>query len=217
MIDKILGFLKPQIKEQARETLEPAGLRKIKLGLIVGHDSKEGGAALTGTPFNEYHYNLEVANLAKKFAEDKFIDIEVEVITRDKIGMLGAYKKAEQLGCDFVIELHFNAFNRTARGTETLTSADQDSRDFAEVVHARCISTFKRTGGTGDRGVRVLSRNDRGGKNVYAFKGPSCLVEPFFGDHPDEAVLALSLQTQYAKDLVDCVRKYAMRIKLLTA
>ena len=212
---KLIG-LKKTAKIPEREVLAPQESRMVRLGLIVGHDNKEGGAALVGTQLNEYLYNTDVAWKAQEYAKEHehLLGIDVVVITRDKIGISGAYKKATDLDCDFVIELHFNAANKTARGTETLCSADRDSRDFAKAVHAACLAAFRKDG-MHDRGVKVLSKSDRGGRNVYAFKGPSCLVEPFFGDNPNESILATVFQYQYAKHLVRAVEKYARNIGLL--
>lgn len=194
-------------KKPGRETPEPDAILKSMLVLIVGHERKAPGAAFALGGY-EYHYNLKVAEIAKVYAGVNYPGIRVEVVLRDGIGISGAYKKANALRPDACIELHFNAFNKRAFGTETLCTVDYKDRGFAHMVHRAMCSIFEREGLS--RGVKVLPRSARGGGNIYSMPAyANCLVEPFFGDNPDEARLAQNKQTEYAHCLVDAFAAWA--------
>jgi len=182
---------------------------ELKIGLIVGHEKKAQGAVMPA-PYrlSEYAYNSEIAQLAKDYA--KRIGVTAEIIFRDGIGISGAYKKAKSLGVDCVIELHFNAYNGTVSGTETLCSNEGADKQFANFVHNHVCNVFDRKPGAGDRGVKTLSATDRGGSNVHALPNvPNCLIEGFFGDNPKEAKMALERKEQYAHALIDACVEWA--------
>jgi N-acetylmuramoyl-L-alanine amidase len=182
--------------------------RQFHLGVIVGHTKDSPGAALVGQGIFEYQFNTEIANMMKRLAPR---ELKVDVIFRDGVGIAGAYAKAEQLGCDGVIELHFNAFNGQAFGTETLCTQDANDVEFAHIVQKAMCDVYGRTG-KGNRGVLVISRSARGGGNVHAFRtGANCLTEPFFGDNPSEVRMALAKKTEYAQCLLQATLLYARK------
>jgi N-acetylmuramoyl-L-alanine amidase len=141
----------------------------------------------------------------------------MKIILRDGIGISGAYRVARELKCDAVIELHFNAFNGKASGTETLCTVNDKDKKFAKLVQVAMCKVFDRKpGNAGDRGVKVISRSDRGGGNVYGIEqAANCLVEPFFGDNYNEAKMALECFDSYAKCLLDATKQWAVDVDLL--
>lgn len=198
--------IKPQPSEEIPDLPLPT-TGGIKLGVIVGHTKESPGAALKGTGLYEYQFNTEIASLIKKHAPTW---MQVETIFRDGVGISGAYLKAASIGCDVVIELHFNAYNGTVQGTETLCTQDSDDIEFAHLVQKAVSAVFERPGNS--RGVKVISASARGGGNVHAFKqGPNCLIEPFFGDNDLEVIKALAKKDAYAKALVSAVVLYARK------
>ena len=202
----------PQLEPQDEDTVAPIK-GKLKLGLIVGHTKMQKGSKMA-EPFSryEYDYNEEVAKAAKKYSE-KYPNMEVEVIYRDHVGIHGAYVWAEQLGCDAVIELHFNAFNGKEQGTLTLCTADVSDVEFAHTIHKGLCALFARDGDS--RGIRAISRNSRGA-NVHLFpNGVNCLVEPFFGDNKDDASKGVLLMDKYAEVLIDSVYLWGKKVDLL--
>ena len=182
-----------------RETPSIKEVQQFKLGLIVGHTKKDQGAVMKNK-VTEYQYNSQVAEACKKLSDEH---LKVEVIYRDGIGISGAYAKADKLKCDYVIELHFNAFNKKATGTETLCSNDDKDYDFALSVHTMLCKLFDRGGSS--RGVKKIPRSGRGGQSCYSYpNGKNCLVEPFFGDAETE--LAMKKQELYAEELFNHVK-----------
>jgi N-acetylmuramoyl-L-alanine amidase len=198
---------------ETRETPAPDAKLKPVLVLIVGHERKAPGAAFALGGY-EYHYNSKVAELAKGFAGVAYPGIRVEVVFRDGVGIAGAYKKANALKPDACIELHYNAFNKVALGTETLCTVDSKDQGFAKIVHKNICVVFERGGMS--RGVKVLPRSARGGGNIYAMPAYSnCLVEPFFGDNPSEAKLAQDKQSAYAKCLIYSFVEWSRSVGLI--
>ena len=187
----------------------------VKLALIVGHTAHDQGADLFGAGYGEYQYNKKVAEAAKQYAEKTYgKKVQVEIIFRDGIGILGAYAKAKELLCDVCIELHFNAADSKAQGTETLCTPDVNDIDFAHIVHMAVCRVLGRQGTS--RGVKVLSKSARGATNVYSFAGgANCLVEPFFGDNKDDATNGLIKYEEYAKGLVEATVLWARKNDLL--
>ncbi len=189
---------------------------QVKLGIIVGHEQDAPGAKMS-MPYGiyEYFFNKEIAQKMVEYARTKYPNVLTELILRDGIGITGAYHKAQSLLCDVVIELHFNAANAVASGTETLCTSDTNDVEFAHVIHGGVCRLFKREG-TKDRGVKALSASARGNINVHSFPGrPNCLVEPFFGDNKEEADFAMQNKDAYARCLVDGVYLWARKVDLI--
>lgn len=182
---------------------------KIRLGVIVGH-TKEAPGAFATNGMNEYQFNTSIAKTMAEHAAH-IGGIEVIVIFRDGIGISGAYEKAEEMLCDCVIELHFNAFNKVSTGTLTLCSQSSDDMAFASIIQKAMCKVFGREGMS--KGVQVIPRSARGGGNVNSFKGGcNCLVEPFFGDNEMEVNLAMARKDEYAMALVEAVILWAKKI-----
>lgn len=208
---QILDILtNPKKDKDERETPDVDYKGEATLGIIVGHTRKSGGAVFNHQAFrNEYEYNSRVAEIAKSYADLNFGSVlKTHVIFRDGIGISGAYRKAESLKCDMVIELHFNAFNGTVEGTETLATSHIGDQAFAKAIQEMQCKVFNRTGNS--RGVKTISRSGRGGRNVHSFpNGYNCLVEPFFGDNAKEAKLAYEKQEEYAEQLIEQVISFS--------
>lgn len=195
-----------------KETPPPAvtpGGKKVKLGIIIGHTKASQGAVMAA-PYriSEYVFNTEIAYLAKERAPS---NVEVQIFTRDSGGITGAYNRVKAASCDCAIELHFNAFNTKAYGVETLVSNEGADKQFGAIVQAKMLKVFGHAEGSrGDRGL--LIDPSRGGQSIRSFVGgPNCLVEPFFGDNPEEAARAMARKKEYA----DCLWQSALELKNL--
>jgi N-acetylmuramoyl-L-alanine amidase len=173
------------------------------LVLIVGHNVRAPGArAVAPLSMNEYPYNKNIiAPECVRYGRE--IGLTVEVLLKDAMGTSEVGTKASNLvkavgkGC--VIELHFNAFNGTANGTETLYNTRlAANKRFAQIVQKKMVSVFKRP----DRGLK-LRNTGRGASNLAAVTVPCCLVEPLFGDNKVDAGLMKDLSNEYARSLVD--------------
>jgi N-acetylmuramoyl-L-alanine amidase len=201
-----------EIQTGERETPAMDETLKATLVVIVGHEKKAPGAtfALGGS---EYEYNTKVSKLMEAYGKEAFPNMIVKTVFRDGIGISGAYKAAKGFKPDACIELHFNAFNTKAFGTETLCTAEASDKHFAHMVHGNICQVFSREDNS--RGVKVLPKGARGGGNVHSLPGfANCLVEPFFGDNKEEAEVAVAKQSLYAKALVDASAAFFKEIGL---
>jgi len=185
------------------------------LALLIGHDSKSGGAvghfpiSENNGAMNEYnfHYNV-IAPLVLNQKLDPTLD--VKLFTRNFGGVAKAYDeinywaKGKEKVC--AIELHFNAFNGKVSGTEVLYDLDpKDCVHLADQLQEYLCQAFKRP--SLSRGVKLVQEG-RGAYNLKLCKIPGVITEAFFGDNPDDAKLAWDLRHAYAEAIVKGVLKF---------
>ena len=214
--DKIDNLLNPPkaAKKAAKKNAKKAansrrGARPVsaanvnrKLAIVVGHTLAAPGAS--GVPpisQSEYPWNKDLA--AKITAAGTAAGITVSTFFRDTGGISGAYAAVRQSGARAVIELHFNAFNGSARGTETVYGpACAASLGWAAAVQNAMVQLYQRTGNL-NRGLKKAPPHPRGGNSVNALSSiPSCLIEPFFGDSTTDATLGQNNKQALANALV---------------
>ncbi len=177
-----------------------------KFAIVVGHTAVAPGAeGVAPVNASEYPWNSDLANRIASYASGK--GVEVKVFFRDNGGISGAYAAVEDWGARAAVELHFNAADGTARGTETLFgTACAASQGWADRVQKAMVSLYGRTGGQ-NRGLKKCPPHPRGGASVNAMSDiPSCLIEPFFGDNSSDAALGQSKKQDLAKALVDAFK-----------
>ncbi len=188
--------------EEKREVPSLGKRKTIRLGIIIGHTKKAQGAVMV-KPYSvsEYNFNTEIAEFVRTYSKGS--QVEVYIYTRDVGGVAGAYGRAEKDLCDAVIELHFNSTAKsqdTAAYSLTLVSADSEDKIFGQFIQDSMSKAFGRTKAQ-NKALSVLGRGARGSSNVHSFKGPNCLVEPFFGNNPAECKMAMDKKMEYAKSL----------------
>ena len=195
--------------DEARETsfsiLESAGVSK--LAIVVGHSKKRQGAVAVN-PINqsEYFWNDHLAEMIQSAASQS--GVECSVFYRDGVGISGAYAAVKAWRATTCIELHFNAAESPAKGTETLFGSPRVSESWADVVQQKMISVLERSTSE-NRGVKRRLEGERGGRNVNQLHNiPSVLVEPFFGHVESEATLGLKQMNDYANALVEAHLSY---------
>ena len=165
---------------------ESFALRSVgnALAIVVGHTQASPGAS-GGPPINqsEYPWNKDLASKIK--AACSAVGVESKIFFRDNVGIGGAYQQVSDWGASCVVELHFNSFNGTARGTETLFDKDRNSGSaaWAQRLQTAMLGAL----GTVDRGLKECNPGDRGFGSVSALNIPSALIEPFFGDNQADA------------------------------
>jgi N-acetylmuramoyl-L-alanine amidase len=83
---------------------------------------------------------------------------------------------------DLIIELHFNAANKSAQGCETVsypgnTFTQKLGEDFCKRISEKyCIR---------NRGVKIGEDGGRGWGFLSLMPAPAIILEPFFGDQKD--------------------------------
>lgn len=195
---------KKAAKKVATRRNDPPAPTNRKLAIVVGHTRVAPGASGI-SPINqsEYVWNTDLA--AQITAAGTAAGITVKTFFRDVGGVSGAYAAVSQWGAGAAIELHFNAANGAARGTETLYgNVYAPSLGWATAVQAAMVRLYNRGAGLpGNRGLKRCPPHPRGGASVNALSNiPSCLIEPFFGDHPGDAALGQTNKSGLAAALV---------------
>ncbi|QHQ34745.1 N-acetylmuramoyl-L-alanine amidase [Algicella marina] len=166
----------------------------MKLAIIIGHNSVRQGANGTAPiSQSEFNFNSEVAEIMD--AEATLYGIDAKIFRRrnrtsTRAEIEEVYGRSDDWGADLSVELHFNAFNGTVRGTETLCGPSQASLQAATSIHMELLDLYDRTVSE-DRGLKPYRPGMRGGLSLISGRAPAVLVEPFFGDNAAEARLAM--------------------------
>jgi N-acetylmuramoyl-L-alanine amidase len=157
--------------------------RVKRIVLNIGHGGGDSGAiGADGT--EEHAFNRdELGPLVKRELESLGWEVSV-VIQRKSFGELPA--RINALNPDLILSLHFNCADGTATGTETLYfGRSRVSRAFAEKVQAAMVKAL----GLPDRGAKGITQG-RGVALLRNTKAPCLILEPFFGDNPNDLARA---------------------------
>ncbi|WP_422049925.1 N-acetylmuramoyl-L-alanine amidase [Shimia sp.] len=157
----------------------------MKLAIVVGHNARAQGAVRRDTGETEFSWNSRLSEIIEDRA-GRFPGMFVKTFFREDVGsyrreLREVYRQVDEWGAEASCELHFNSHSTTsATGTETLTSGTPLSRQFAMAVQREMLDAL----GLRDRGLKTVSRTDRGGKSLFVGRAPAILIEPFFGSSP---------------------------------
>ena len=153
----------------------------MKIAIAVGHSIlKNGNCTSAGGYVQEYAYCKELAPLIKNYLVKEGNTVDVIVCPERKFNK-SYEEKTYKLGkingkkYDLVIELHLNAFNGSAKGTEVLYFSEK-GKVYAQRVNDKLDDMFT------DRNIK--KRTD-----LYILKDTDCpaiLVEAFFCDNKED-------------------------------
>lgn len=169
--------------------------KKIKIALLPGHSSKDGGAEMVaGLKLSEYDFAMKFIPQVKEKLE--MAGYEVVVTSRESAGgttPMYSARAANATESDMAIEFHFNSAGKTATGSEFLYRADNELYHKAADVMGKIWSEAT---GLKDRGaVAVCNSADINkykratSRGVNAFTKANmffCMTEPFFASNPQE-------------------------------
>jgi N-acetylmuramoyl-L-alanine amidase len=152
----------------------------MKIAILVGHNFKAQGATFTDNKtLTEYLYNGQVAY---NIRADLIPNHTIEVFTRSE-GVKKAGKVMKEWGADLCIELHCNSFEGNATGCEALTFCNDTTPETSIYANKFCSMLCKEFGRK-NRGVKILSKGDRGYRNLKAYHEAGIphkfIAEPFF-------------------------------------
>lgn len=172
----------------------------MKIAIVVGHTDSNEGAHMVA-PFDyvsEYEYNTMLAAMTHHFLNHK--GVKCRVFFRDFKGVEACYQNVYSWKPDCAVELHFNSSrSKQANGLEVLYGPQRGAQVFAQEMLQWIHSALQLK----SRGIRELSRNDRGGFNVSRLTAPQLLVEPFFGSNESDCEAALVGMTDLAQAIAD--------------
>lgn len=189
----------------------------IIIALVVGHEPAKPGATgrwlddhFREKMINEYSYNVLVSRLTRDML-DSAPDLKVLDIRRQKAGGYGKLPAAvNATGAHFALELHFNAFNETATGTETLHwHRSARGKHFAGIVQRHMLIAL----GLRDRGLKAIDEDGRGGWFLGKTRMPAVITEPFFGSNPKEMEHAMRHTDKLAAAYAAAIREIAGEIR----
>lgn len=152
----------------------------MKIAVVVGHNARAQGAVRVTDNVTEFQWNSDLARMIEELDPSS-----VEVFKRRHGGGYAAeidrvYGEVNEWGADCSVELHFNGSgNAGVHGCETLTSGTRGSRRLAQYTQAKMLKALTAK----DRGCKIKSRHDRGGRSLWAGRAPAILIEPYFGSH----------------------------------
>ena len=143
--------------------------------LVVGHSRNKQGAS-NPEGLSEYEFNKGIIMDIVKQDEFRGVDII------PKLRVTSYYNLAYEINAinpDVVISLHCNAFNKETNGTEVLYSTgSKKGKEYAEIFQNNLVDWLRLP----DRGIKPITRSDRGGKLLFGVKAPCILLEPLFID-----------------------------------
>ena len=154
----------------------------MKIVFVVGHDSINQGA-YGNSGISEFEFNTQLMQemTFKRMFPSKH---EVYVIYRDSSikgyynQMVDVHERIDAIGGTVAIELHFNSFPKEdVNGNEVLYYS-QNGKKIADIFDEELDALPNR-----DRGVKALSKNDRGYWFCRLGKAYAIILEPFFGSH----------------------------------
>lgn len=194
-----------------------------RVALIVGHTAKAQGAT-NYLGESEYRFNTRIANAVKRHVDIMQSDLHLEVWYRDD-GWAAVQAKAEEFKPSMTVELHFNAADGIAYGTEILVYkgasrfedivriADEMTDRLADMFSLKERHTFKLDDDSMADGVKVMSSGRGVGNLKYMHQAGVpivMLIEPVFGDKKQKESEKFFLHEElYVQFLVDSFLKHA--------
>lgn len=166
----------------------------MKIAITVGHSIlKNGNCTSAGGYVQEYKYCKELAPLIANYLKKEKHTVDVIVCPERQFNKAyeeKTYKlsKVNKKGYDLLVELHLNAFNGSAKGTEVLYFSDR-GKSYAQRVNDKLDDIFT------DRHIK--KRTD-----LYILRDTDCpaiLVEAFFCDNKEDYQKA---DEDHEKDLI---------------
>ncbi len=183
------------------------------IAICVGHSRKisgryDGGAYSVPLKINERDFNLKVASQLQDMLDLNGIK---SVILDDYKGngygsaMADVARQVKEAKASLAIELHFNSASPEATGHEWLywhTSliGGRIAKKF-DSEFSKEFPTIK------SRGVKAITKKDRGGKFLELTHCPALILEPFFGSSVLDCsrINVKGIAEAYAKAIKQCI------------
>ncbi len=154
----------------------------MKIALVVGHDAiKRGAYGNMGE--SEWHFNDVLINdlffkgLPKKHTYRRFYrDADIKGYSHQ---MTDLHKRLDDWGAELSIEFHFNSFsNKSVHGHEVLYCS------FGAGVYANELNkSLDKHLPTSNRGIKQVTKKNRGGGFCCRGNSLAIIIEPFFGSN----------------------------------
>ena len=167
-----------------------------KLALIVGHNSKAQGAVRVTDGVSEYAYYSKFADELAALAPDQYVVLHRKPSSGYSTEIDQVYGEANNLHVSATVELHFNASaSPSATGTEVLTSGTRNSMILCNLMQETLTKTLRLK----SRGVKQVTKQQRGGRSLWAGYSPAALIEPFFGSNRHDCETVDNLRHEFLR------------------
>ena len=150
-----------------------------KIGIVVGHNQRAQGAVRVTDGVSEFVWCSKLAEMIRALNPE-----QIGVFHREHnpsgVGaeVRAVYAEVDAWGAYVTCELHFNSFNASATGTETLYATNAGKLVAIDVQKAMLKAL-----GLRDRGL-VHRQTGNGAPALLAGRAPAVLIEPYFGSNP---------------------------------
>lgn len=167
----------------------------MKILLIAGHGAGDPGAV--GCGYKEFELTREVVNLVKTRLS-KFADVDVYDMNKNAFAILNSGGRIDFKPYNYVLEIHFNAFNEKAHGTEIYVTTSEKTTG----VEDKMVKNISALGFT-NRGVKR--------KNFYLINTAknqgvsSALLEVCFIDNISDMTIYASKKNNIADAIVSAI------------
>lgn len=157
----------------------------MRCALVIGHHSNSPGAENAERSLPEFEFNARLAlDIWRRLRGSH--DEPVLVFRRTYATLPEDVNAVDPV---LVVSLHSNSFKEPkgsdweASGTETLYHhRSKYGRKAAEIFQKKLVGVLELR----NRGVKPITREDRGGKLLSEVDAPAILCEPFFIDNNDD-------------------------------
>lgn len=177
------------------------GERPLKLcALVIGHKKTSPGAVNAALGLTEFAFNDDLA----RRIHQKTKSVKVQLFYRRTLETLPG--DLNEIGPDFIVSLHCNAFNQRASGSEVLYYHQSPTgKRLAEILQQRLCACL----GLPDRGIKPKTSEDRGGYLLRYSKAPCLIAEPFFIDNDLDLATAQENLDQLADAYAQAIEEMA--------
>jgi N-acetylmuramoyl-L-alanine amidase len=147
-----------------------------RIAIVVGHGPKDPGAVNVKVKESELRWNTD---LAEKISAAIGPKAAVSVIFR-RVEGVPPVDAVNATGADVTVELHLNAYNGIASGTEMIYyPGSLKGKTLALLLQRAAVTTLNLP----DRGVKGPQAGGRGTAFLRGTRAPAALVESFFIDN----------------------------------
>ncbi len=166
------------------------------IAIVVGHGPNIDRGATNGS-VTELDWNRDLAkqiisaigNRAKAVLVNRVIERAQPV------------KQTNDTKADAAVELHLNAFNKKATGTEMIHSGSEKGIALAKALQTAAVKVL----GLTDRGIKLPQGGGRGAGWLNRTNMPAVIVESFFIDNDSDLAKGNSVKPALAKAYADAL------------
>lgn len=156
-----------------------------KIAIVIGHDEFKQGAYgnkdISEWIFNQYlmydiikNMDPEIKAYYKIFFRDPFLNGYTNK-------MIDLHKRIDEWGAYYSVELHFNGSNNPSVNGHEVLYLSSGGEYFANILN----NNFTNSLVNNNRGIKKVSKNDRGYGFISRGKSKAIIAEPFFSLNQD--------------------------------